>query len=101
MKSGASAAAVAAWIVAVAGTAVAQGDAEEPAAPADPAMTDPDAPLTPPPSEVPPAVTFERIAAKGFYTEAGFGAALYIGAAAPHTAKSRRQIVHGPSWNCR
>ena len=96
MKSGASAAIVAAWIVAVAGSgnAFAQGDAgggtstdgDAAAGVTDPAMTDPDAPLTPPPSEVPAAVTFERIAAKGFYTEAGFGAARYIGAAAPHTA---------------
>jgi hypothetical protein len=87
MIRGGSAAAVAAWIVAaaVASEARAQGDADDP---------DPDtgedagggAPLTPPASEVPPAIRFERIAAKGFYTEAGLGAAFYLGAAAPHSA---------------
>jgi hypothetical protein len=105
MKSGGSAAAVAAWIavsIAGAGRAAAQGDAgggDDTAgdgagdgAP-DP-TTDPDAPLTPPPNEVPAAVRFERIAAKGFYTEAGFGAAMYIGGAAPHTAL-------GPSFTLR
>src|SRR5512134_1499610 len=95
---------VACW----AAPAVAQGDGDgdgdngddgkaDPAADADkgkdedkadgkPAAPDPNAPLTPPESELPPVFKFERIAAKGFYSEAGIGAAFYIGGAAPYSA---------------
>jgi hypothetical protein len=86
MKAGGTAALVAAWIVAAGVPAAAQGADGAADGDADAAAADPDVPLTPPPSEVPQAVTFERLAAKGFFTEAGFGAAFYLGAAAPHSA---------------
>ena len=47
---------------------------------------DPNAPLTPPTDEIPPEVKLERIAAKGFYSEAGIGAASYLGAARGYSA---------------
>jgi hypothetical protein len=56
----------------------------------DPATTDkpfdPNAPLTPPADKLPPVITTERLAAKGFYSEAGLGAAAYLGSAAPYSA---------------
>jgi hypothetical protein len=51
-----------------------------------PAEVDPDAPLAPPTTEVPTVPKFERIAAKGFYSEAGIGAAGYLGAARGYSA---------------
>jgi hypothetical protein len=52
----------------------------------EPATIDPDAPLAPPTSEVPTIPKFERIAAKGFFSEAGIGAAGYLGAARGYSA---------------
>jgi hypothetical protein len=59
----------------------AAGDGDAKAAPIDP-----NGPLTPPPDELPPVIKMERIAAKGFYSEAGFGAASYLGSARPYSA---------------
>lgn len=52
----------------------------------EPATVDPDAPLAPPESEIPTIPKFERIAAKGFFSEAGIGAAGYLGAARGYSA---------------
>ena len=51
-----------------------------------PPPVDPRAPLTPPTEEVPQIVQMERIAAKGFYAEAGIGGVGFIGKARPHSA---------------
>jgi opacity protein-like surface antigen len=94
-----------AWIVlaiaAAAAPAAAQGDDAkpdaEPDAEADAAADDdkadakepppdPNAPLTPPANQIPPVMKLERIAAKGFYSEAGIGAASYLGAARGYSA---------------
>jgi opacity protein-like surface antigen len=93
-------------LCALASSAAAQGDAanaaasEESDAAEDPATTeaaagsdaatppppDPNGPLQPPPDELPPVIRTERLAAKGFYSEAGLGAAGYIGSARPYSA---------------
>src|SRR5436853_5695215 len=52
----------------------------------EPATIDPDAPLAPPTTEVPTIPKFERIAAKGFFSEAGIGAAGYLGSARGYSA---------------
>jgi hypothetical protein len=83
---------VVACLAAGAGSARAQGegsakdeDAAKDAA-KDAAPPDPNAPLKPPESEVPQIPKFERIAAKGFFSEAGIGAASYLGGARPYSA---------------
>jgi opacity protein-like surface antigen len=61
-------------------------DADAPADAATPPPPDPNGPLQPPPDELPPVIRTERLAAKGFYSEAGLGAAGYIGSARPYSA---------------
>ena len=91
---------VACLVASGSGEAVAQGEVDaatgdagdgdtaddDKAADDKPAPPDPNAPLAPPASEIPPVPKFERIAAKGFYSEAGIGAASYLGGARPYSA---------------
>jgi len=70
---------------AAAGDGAGDGDGKDAATAPEP-PPDPNKPLTPPADELPPVIRTERLAAKGFYSEAGLGAASYLGAAKSYSA---------------